>query len=101
VDDGSGRTLGVTAPDGASVTRYAYQGNSTTVTDPAGKWKTTTVDAYGKAILVTEPNPAGGANFSTSYTYTPMNQLATVFMTRGGATTGLITSPAGPTRWGS
>jgi YD repeat-containing protein len=83
--DGSGRTLTVTAPDGASVTRYAYQGNSTTVTDPAGKWKTTTVDAYGNAILVTEPNPAGG-NFSTSYTYTPVNQLATVSMARGGVT---------------
>ena len=37
--DGSGRTLTVTAPDG-SVTRYAYAGNQTTVTDPAGKWKT-------------------------------------------------------------
>jgi RHS repeat-associated protein len=81
--DGSGRTLTVTAPDG-SVTRYACQGNSTTVTDPAGKWKTATVDAFGNVILVTEPNPAGGANLTTGYTYTPANQLATVSMTRGG-----------------
>jgi len=81
--DGSGRPLTVTAPDG-SVTRYAYQGNSTTVTDPAGKWKTSTVDAFGNVILVTEPNPAGGANLATNYTYTPANQLATVSMTRGG-----------------
>jgi YD repeat-containing protein len=37
--DSSGRTLTVTSPDGASVTRYTYQGNQTTVTDPAGKSK--------------------------------------------------------------
>jgi RHS repeat-associated protein len=40
------------------------------VTDPAGKWKTSTVDAYGNVIQVTEPNPAGGT-FTTNYTYTP------------------------------
>ena len=83
--DGSGRTLTVTAPDGSSTTRYSYQGNSTTVTDPAGKWKTSTVDAYGNVIQVTEPNPAGGT-FSTSYTYTPANQLTGVSMTRGNVT---------------
>jgi hypothetical protein len=33
--DGSGRTLTVTAPDRSSTTQYAYQGNSTTLTDPA------------------------------------------------------------------
>ena len=37
--DSSGRALTVTAPDGASVTRYLYHGNQTTVTDPAGKSK--------------------------------------------------------------
>jgi len=82
--DASGRTLTVTAPDG-STTRYAYQGNNTTVTDPAGKWKTSIVDAYGNPIVVTEPNPAGGA-FATNYTYTLANQLTTVSMTRGNVT---------------
>ncbi len=33
--DGSGRTVTTTAPDG-SVTHYTYQGNVTTITDPAG-----------------------------------------------------------------
>jgi YD repeat-containing protein len=65
--DASGRTLTVTAPDGASTTQYAYQGNQTTVTDPAGspagKWKTNTTDAFGNLVSVTEPNPAGGANW--------------------------------------
>jgi YD repeat-containing protein len=83
--DGSGRTLTVTAPDGASTTTYSYQGNSTTVTDPAGHWKTTTVDAYGNTVQVTEPNPAGGT-FTTNYTYTPANQLTQVSMTRGNVT---------------
>ena len=30
-----------------SVTSYLYQGNCTTITDPAGKWKTYTSDAMG------------------------------------------------------
>jgi YD repeat-containing protein len=42
--DGSGRTLTVTAPDGISATRYSYQGNQTTVTDPAGNSKTFMTD---------------------------------------------------------
>ncbi|HLK49425.1 MAG TPA: hypothetical protein VKT49_14890, partial [Bryobacteraceae bacterium] len=79
--DGIGRTLTVTAPDG-SVTRYSYQGNQTTVTDPAGKWKTTVTDAQGNLTQVIEPNPGGGANFVTSYTYDGMNHLTGVTMTR-------------------
>ena len=46
-------------------------------------WKTTTADAYGNAIQVAEPNPAGGANLTTNYTYTPLNQITGVSMTRG------------------
>jgi RHS repeat-associated protein len=79
--DGSGRTLTVTAPDG-SVTHYSYQGNQTTVTDPAGKWKTTVTDAQGNLRQVIEPNPAGGANFATTYTYDGVNHLTNVTMTR-------------------
>ena len=83
--DASGRPLTVTAPDGHSTTTYIYTGNSTTVTDPAGSWKTSTVDAYGNVIQVTEPNPAGGT-FATNYTYTPADQLTGVSMTRGNVT---------------
>ena len=84
--DASGRTIAVTAPDGNSTTNYTYAGNSTTVTDPAGKWKTQTKDSFGNLTLVTEPNPAGGANFTTSYTYSPLNQLVSVSMPRNGTT---------------
>jgi len=84
--DGSGRTLTITAPDGASVTRYSYQGNQTTVTDPAGKWKKYTRDAFGNLAAVNEPNPQGGADYVTSYNYDALNHLTQVTMTRGGTT---------------
>ena len=77
--DASGRTWTVTAPDGASTTTYSYTGDKTTVTDPAGKWKTFTNDAYGNLAKVTEPNPAGGT-MDTNYTYNTQNQLVTVNM---------------------
>ena len=51
----------------------------------AGKWKKSTVDAYGNVFQMTEPNPAGG-NFTTSYSDTSANQLSLVSMTRGNVT---------------
>ena len=79
--DGLGRTLTVTAADG-SVTTYAYAGASVTVVDAAGKWKRSYTDALGNLVRVEEPNPAGGANYQTTYTYTTLNQLWTVTMPR-------------------
>ena len=40
--DGLGRVVSVLAPDNASTATYTYADNLTTVTDPAGKWKTFT-----------------------------------------------------------
>jgi hypothetical protein len=54
--DGLGRTVSTVAPDGATTT-YLYQGNATTITDPAGKWKKYVTDAMGNLIQVIEPNP--------------------------------------------
>jgi len=73
------------APDGNSTSTYNYSGNNTTVTNPAGKWKTQTTDAFGNLTLVTEPNPVDG-NFTTSYAYSPLNQLLQVTMPRGSTT---------------
>ena len=78
--DASGRTLTVRLPDGASTTHYTYQGNRTTVTDPAGKWKTFTSDAFGNLAGVAEPDPNGGANLIATYTYNMVNQLTQVTM---------------------
>src|SRR5271157_936687 len=56
-----------------SVTSYLYQGNCTTITDPAGKWKAYTSDAMGNLILVSEPAPEGGTH-QTTYTYNLLNK---------------------------
>jgi YD repeat-containing protein len=71
--DGSGRMLTKSAPDyaysptatplasnAASKTTYVYLGNTVTVTDPAGKWKKFTMDAFGNLTSVVEPDPALG-----------------------------------------
>ena len=83
--DGIGRTLSVLLPDGSSHTTYAYQGNTVTVTDPAGAWKTYTSDAFGRLKTVQEPNPAGGS-FYTTYTYDLLDHLIGVSMTRPSGT---------------
>jgi YD repeat-containing protein len=70
---------------GASVSPYTYQGNQTTQTDPAGKWKTFTSDAIGNLITVTEPDPTLGTDV-TNYTYNAANQLLTVTMPRSTGT---------------
>ena len=86
--DGIGRTLSKavvgagSTPDTQGTTTYSYQGNTVTVTDPAGKWKTFTTDGYGNLVQVTEPNPAGGSNFTTSYTYDLLKRLIGVSMPR-------------------
>lgn len=87
--DGLGRTLQVQQPNSAGTTQYAYAGNAVTVTDPAGKWKKYTSDAFGNLVQVTEPNPAGGANYETYYSYNLRNKLTQVQMPRpvsGGGT---------------
>jgi len=80
--DALGRTVSVVLPDGASTTTYAYSGNTTTITDPAGKWKKQTVDVFGNIKQVNEPNPAGGADYVTTYTYDMLNHLTQVSMPR-------------------
>jgi YD repeat-containing protein len=73
-------------PGGTGTTTYLYQGNTTKVTDPAGKWKTYTTDALGNLTKVTEPNPAGGADLDSNYTYNLFNRLTQTSMTRSSTT---------------
>ena len=79
--DASGRTTSAVLPDG-STTTYLYQGNTVKVTDPAGKWKTLTMDAFGNLASVVEPDPSLG-NVTTTYTYDVLNHLTQVSMPRG------------------
>ncbi len=73
-------------PGNSGTTTYVYQGNTVTVTDPAGKWKKYTSDALGNLAQVTEPDPGGGADHQTYYTYNLRGQLTGVSMPRGGTT---------------
>jgi uncharacterized protein RhaS with RHS repeats len=57
-----------------------------TVTDPAGKWKKYTHNALGELVQVNEPNPAGGADYVTTYKYNVRGQLTDVIMPRGSDT---------------
>ncbi|HTS46968.1 MAG TPA: RHS repeat-associated core domain-containing protein [Bryobacteraceae bacterium] len=82
--DGMGRTTSVVAPDG-STTSYSYSGNNVTVTDPAGKWKTFTMDAMGNLTQVQEPDPSLGT-VTTTYTYDILSHLIGVSMPRGSTT---------------
>ena len=83
--DASGRTTSVAIQETASVystTTYVYQGNTVTVTDPAGKTKTFTMDAFGNLTKVVETDPTLG-QVSTNYTYDMLNHLIRVNMPRG------------------
>lgn len=84
--DALGRTVAVAHPDNSGTTTYTYQGNTVTVTDPAGKWKRYTTDAFGNLTRVTEPNPAGGADHETYYAYDLLDHLTGVTMPRDGVT---------------
>jgi YD repeat-containing protein len=89
VYDGIGRTLSVTTvgtetggSTTTSTTTYQYQGNTVTVTDATGKWKKFTLDSSGNLTQVNEPNPAGGADYVTTYTYDALSNLTGVSMVR-------------------
>jgi RHS repeat-associated protein len=82
--DASGRTTSVVLPD-SSTTTYLYQGNTVKVTDPAGKYKVFTMDAFGNLVVVSEPDPTLGT-VTTSYTYDVLNHLTLVSMPRGSNT---------------
>ena len=83
--DALGRTTRIDHPGGTGATVYLYEGNSVTVTDPAGKWKKYMSDVFGNLVQVTEPAPEGGQH-QTYYTYDLFNHLTQVSMPRGAVT---------------
>ncbi len=85
--DGIGRTVsGTLAPDGASATTVPCNaGNTVTVTDPAGKWKKFTMDAFGNLTSVVEPDATQtntGSQATTTYAYDVLNHLINVNIPR-------------------
>ena len=82
-----GRPLSVIAPNG-NTTTYAYDGLSTTVTNPRGLSTTSTYDVWGRVVAVDE---AEGPDLS--YVYDPLERLLNV--SSGSLTTALTYDRAG------
>ena len=78
--DALGRVASVTTPDNAVVTRV-YSGNTTTMTDQAGKLRRTVTDALARLIRADEPDAnnnldVGGTPVQpTTYTYDVLDNL--------------------------
>ena len=86
--DAIGRTVMTTQPSNSGTTTTVFAGNTVTITDPAGRWKKYTSDAFGNLTQVTEPNPQGGANYETYYTYNvagKMTQVSFSYVHSGGS----------------
>jgi RHS repeat-associated protein len=66
----------VTAPTGDTFT--SYSGNQTTVTDEAGKQRTSQMDGLGRLTNIWEAPNASGYNYLTTYVYDPLDDLTGV-----------------------
>jgi len=87
--DALGRVTRVMLPDddpnhvppiGPSTTTTSYFSNTSTVTDPAGKRKKFTHDAFGKLTQVAEPDAQGNLTVLTNYEYDAASRLTDVKM---------------------
>jgi YD repeat-containing protein len=79
--DALSRPIKVTTPDGAHVDT-AYNGNQVTVTDQAGKKRSSETDALGRLVKVTEDPGTGKLNYETTYFYDPLDNLR--YVNQGG-----------------
>jgi RHS repeat-associated protein len=79
--DALSRVTQVIPPDGTSTANNAttvYSGNTTTVTDQAGKTRKSATDALGRLITVWEPDASGNFVNETDYQYDVLNNLLRV-----------------------
>jgi YD repeat-containing protein len=75
--DALGRVTSITTPDTAVVTT-SYSGMSVTVTDQAGKQRTSVSDALGRLVQVNEAPNDSFLNYVTQYAYDTLDNLTTV-----------------------
>jgi RHS repeat-associated protein len=75
--DALSRIASVTEPDG-QVLNTTYTGNSTIVTDEAGRARTSSTDGIGRLANVTEDPGTGHLNYSTVYGYDALGNLKSV-----------------------
>jgi len=91
--DALNRELLEIPPDGSSTSdniNTSYSGNTTTVTDEAGKYRTTTKDALGRLTQVSE----GSAGYITLYSWDSLSNLLCVEQHGGVSGTGCSSSPS-------
>ncbi|MDD4910207.1 MAG: SpvB/TcaC N-terminal domain-containing protein [Candidatus Omnitrophica bacterium] len=81
--DPAGRISRVTNPDGTYVST-AYNGLEVTVTDEAGRYKTTVSDSFGRVAQAREFNE--GAQYTTRYVYDPLGNLTGIVDDQGNTT---------------
>jgi RHS repeat-associated protein len=84
--DDLGRLSSIDFPFAGGKKGFTYAGNTTTVTDPLGNWKQVVHNASHKLTKVVMPNPNGGSNLETHYSYDALGNLASVKMPRSGGT---------------
>ncbi|MDT7540601.1 MAG: hypothetical protein QOE33_505 [Acidobacteriota bacterium] len=75
--DLAGRVTSVVTPDGAAVTS-SYNGRQVTVTDQAGKVRSSVSDALGRLVQVVEDPTTNGLNYQTNYAYDARGNLRQV-----------------------
>ncbi len=79
--DALSRVTKVIPPDGSPATNHVstvYSGNTTTVTDQAGKKRKSETDALGRLTRVWEPDPGGSLIYETAYQYDALDNLTRV-----------------------
>jgi RHS repeat-associated protein len=74
--DALNRVTSVTPQDGSAATTTSYSGNTTTVTDSAGKKRESLTDGLGRLTQIFE-DPTG-LNYETDYAYDALNNLLCV-----------------------
>jgi YD repeat-containing protein len=78
------RVLVQTQPDRNQI-RYAYAGNTVTVTDEDGNPKKYMNDAFSRLTTVWEPDGTGALNWETDYQYNALDEITRVDQ-KGGST---------------
>jgi RHS repeat-associated protein len=86
VYDDLGRTISADTPSTGTPMTISYHGNTVKTTDPMGNWKKIVYNASHQIAKVVMPDPNGGPDQQTLYSYNALGNLTSVIMPRAGAT---------------
>ena len=80
--DSLGRTITQDLRTSTDAKRFEYRGKTVSVTAPGKRKKTLVYDEHGRILSVLVPNPSGGPDLATSYSYSATGKLLKVSMPR-------------------